>query len=778
MKSSLSSRAPFGLLLLLLGLAGGLRIYLAWKAHVPTLDTAIVGQMAVDILHGARPAFFAGQNYMGALEAYALALVYAVVPHGRVTMTFATIAFALAWIVATFFFFRRGHGRWAALAAAVVPAFPGWPTAWYTTAPYGGYPETYFFGTILLGLALPFMDRRDFAPSLRHAVALATVAGVALWTNLQVLPYLAAAGLAGLRAWGRQPRPLRNWLPYGFVPLAGLLAFLPQRLAEASHVQAPLFAGLSLKAAVRSWRALCQNDLQKSLLWTYPPASLHVLAAVLMATLVVGGLVLLWRCRQSNSVRSATAGLVVATLAVFALTYFPHPMSGFVPRYLNAPLALLLSWNLALWASAPATWVRKTGFAAALFLAVYNGIGMLAAADAKAPEARQTRAEFAEAIQAARAGGWDALLDTGSETEGYDGARLTLVSSGQPIFASAYSDRFLKHQLAWEFGDRSGYLVRRRHLPFVEGSLAALNVSMQGLATTARFGLFDTPEVQRQQERSRMPESIADWPDSVARHPLFDHAAPTVWPEDSEAFPHVLVLRFPEPIRLVGLRAAARAPEQLPYRYVVRVQQPDGTWIAAQACDRRIAGSYLSGTRLYFRGYQPWMDIRFEPVVGTALEWTLQTGPDNPVPPQLCDLQVLEDGGTPWPDWSAVVPEILAIVEANPAAQIVAERGVLRALHRHKSPDATPARIPLPYNPRFVRTQPERFPLAEGDYLLIVEEAYREPTLAALAQAGIEVADERLVVPFRILTLKIDATAAGQVAWFGYKPIGIAPSFP
>ena len=708
---------------------------------------------------------------MGALESYLLALVFAVVPPGRVTMAFVTIAFALAWIVATFFFFRREHGGWAALAAALVPAFPGWPTAWYTTAPYGGYPETYFFGTLLLGLALPFLDRRDFAPSARHAFALAAVAGLAMWTNLQVLPYLAAAGLAGLWAWRRHPRPLRSWLPYGFVPLAVLLAFLPQRLAESSHVQAPLFAGLSLKAAARSGQALWQNDLQRSLLWTYPPESLHVLAAILMAVLVAGSLVFTFRRRRDKSNNAATTWLVLLMLAVFSLTYFPHPMSGFVPRYLNAPLALLLSWTLALWASSRTAWIRRTGFAAALFLATYNGAGIFAAAHAKEAEARQTRESFAEAIEAARAGGWDALLDTGSEVEGYDGARFSFMAGDRPVFASAFSDRFLNHQLAWEFSDRAGYLSRRRHRPFVEGSLAALNVPISGLALTSRFALFDTPEVSRQLERSRMPESIADWTEAVSAHPLFDRSAATAWPTPSASATPALTLQFREPIRFAGLRASANVPEELPYRYAVRVQQPDGRWITVQECERRIAGSYLSGTRLYFRGHRPWMDIRFEPVVGTALEWVLLPGAENPTPPQLSDLHVLETTGEAWPKWNDVIPELLAILQATPDAQLVAERGVLRALHRHLGSEASAARIPLPYNPRFARTQPERFPLTQGLYVLLVEEAYQEAAQTALDQAGAVLLNDRSVPPFRALTVAVAAAASGKAAWHGFRPI-------
>ena len=48
------SRGPLAALAVMLLLAGGLRLYLAWCAHVPTLDTAVVGQMALDILKAAK----------------------------------------------------------------------------------------------------------------------------------------------------------------------------------------------------------------------------------------------------------------------------------------------------------------------------------------------------------------------------------------------------------------------------------------------------------------------------------------------------------------------------------------------------------------------------------------------------------------------------------------------------------------------------------------------------------------------------------------------------
>ena len=766
------SRGPLAALAVILLLAGGLRLYLAWCAHVPTLDTAVVGQMALDILDGGRPAFFAGQSYLGALEAYLTAAVFAVLPAGRVTMTLAPIAFALLWIAATFGFFRREYGGWAAVAAALVPAFPGWPAAWYTTAPYGGYPETYFFGLVLLGLALPFGLSDRFRPTPRHALALAATAGIALWVNLQVLPCLAAAGLAGILAWRRRPVPLRPWLVYLVVPVAVVAAFLPQFLAEPSHVEPPLFAGGSLAAAARSVRALIRHDLAYSVLWTYPPALLHRLTAVGLALLAAGGLWLGFRRRPLAAGRTTTR-LVAVTLAVFALTYFPHPMSGFVPRYLIAPVTLLLGWCLVQWCTAPARWMRRAGFAFALLLAVYNAGGMVRAARARAPEARQTLAEFSGVIDAARAGGWDAVLHAGSETEGYDGARLTFLSRSRPVFASAFSDRFLEHQLAWEFGGRGAWLAPRRHLPFLAGSYAAVNVPLGEFREAPRYVLLDAPDVPRRLERSRRPDSVDGWPGPVEAHPLFDRASGAAWPESAGEDGLALTLRFDKPARLAGLRACAPHAAGLPSRYAVRVQTPDGRWIAVQECERRIGASWLSGTRLYFRGHHPWMDIRFDPVDALALEWAIPPGPG--APPQLDELMALESSGEAWPADIRLLPHVEELLAEAPGARLIAERGILRLLHREaEGRDGIPP-LPLPYNPRFSRTQPDVQPLTAGRYLLVIEEAYLEDARAVFHRAGIRIEEERIAAPFCLLAVTVEPAASGQTAWQGFRPVRTSP---
>ncbi|HMO99599.1 MAG TPA: hypothetical protein PKE26_10860 [Kiritimatiellia bacterium] len=768
MNENRPTRAPLFLLLLLLLAAGGIRLYLAIQAHVPTLDTAVVGQMAVNILKGDRPLFFAGQNYMGALEAYALALVFLVVPPGRVSMTLVTIAFALAWTIAVYLFFRRRHGAWAGLAAATVPAFPGWPVFWYTTAPYGGYPQTYFFGTILLLLALPFLDRKPFRPGPRHALLLAAITGLALWTNLQVAPYVGAAAIAGLVAFVRRPRPWSAWWPYLLIPAAMALAFLPQLLAEASHVHPPMFDGFSRKAAARSWRALIEHDLPRSLFWLYPPEQLHRIMAIIFTCAASGILLLARRPRTGGPSASGTFMLVVLMIAFFAVTYFPHPMSGYVPRYLNAPLSLLLSAGLAGWVGAEFRALRRIGAALAALLLLYNAVGILSAARVRGPTELQTLHRFEQAIDVARDGGWSAVMLTGSEVEGYDGARLTFLAGGRPVFASAFSDRFLDHQLAWEFGEYAGYSTRRRHLPFVEGSLNALGIGEIAIHTTDADALFTVPEVRRYHERSIIPDGIDGWEREPNNHPLFDRRAATTWPDEGTS--NRLIVHLDAPVSFAGLRASAGQPSALPYRYTIRILREDGTWVEAQSSDRRIAGTYLSGTRVYFRGHHPWMDIRFPPIIGTAMEWTLLPGPDNPTPPKLIDLHVLTSHGEAWPEWDAIVtPEFEAKLTALSPETVVAERGLQRALRKGIRDPALRTQLPLPYNPRFGRTQPERFVLPYGTIHLWIESTYRESALRVLQRNGIayELNDDQ--TPFTLITLSNAPPEANPLSWNGFQ---------
>lgn len=761
-------------LMLLLALAAAVRLALAWKAHVPTLDTAVVGQMAVDILNGDRPLFFAGQNYMGALEAYALAGVFAVLPPGCVTMTLVTIAFALLWMGATYVFFRKDFGPRAALAAALVPAFPGWSGIWYTTAPYGGYPETYALGMLLMILGRRLLQPDESEPSWKHAVLFALVTALGVWTNLQILPYLCAGGFAlALACWRQRAQPWRSWLSYALIPAGVLLAFLPQFLAEISHVQPPLFQGLSFKAIGRSWAALWNYDLRQCILWTFPPAFIHVLFTALIAVAVGGSVIIILRRGRRNAAGvPAAIQMCGVMLLIFAVTYFPHPMSGRVPRYLIAPVALMMSGALAVWVSSPGVITRRIGYACALLLAGYNVFGTLRTAWTREGDARRTMSDFAATIEAARRTGWDAVMHSGSETEGYDAARLNFLSGGKPTFSSAYSDRFLQHQLAWEYGARRGFMSRYRALPFLTGSLEAMQAPVAFTDTNAPYALIESPEVARVIERVRTPDRIEGWTGAPGDHPLFDRSAQTAWPAAGGEAPSVLRVFFNSPARVNGLRVSSPSTPELPYCYTIRACDEQGVWHTAQACERRIAGSYLSGTSVYLRGHHPWMDIRFPPVNATALELTVLRGSENPSPRRLCDVRILETSGERWPDLDPVMSAIAGIMRQHPGARVVCERGLSRLLRRYASAHELPPdienRLPVSYNPRFARTQPEQMPLAAGAYLILVEEAYAESALAAMRAAQVTVRETARISPYALIRVDVDADQQNTLEWRGY----------
>jgi len=142
-------RFAFGLVLII-ALGFALRSYVSLHAFYSTFDTSTVGLMACHILEGARPLFFYGQSYMGALEAYLAALLFFLFGQSTYVFSLSTILFSLAWVVSVWLLARELYGDRAGLAAAVVVAVPGWHALWYSIGPYGGYPGCFFFGTLAL----------------------------------------------------------------------------------------------------------------------------------------------------------------------------------------------------------------------------------------------------------------------------------------------------------------------------------------------------------------------------------------------------------------------------------------------------------------------------------------------------------------------------------------------------------------------------------------------------------------------------------------------------
>lgn len=228
---------PAWMLALVLLIALGIRLYMSVLAFASTIDTSTPGLMGLHILKGERPLFFYGQNYMGALEAYVAALLFAVLGPSTTTLSLSPILFTLAWITATYLLFRDLYeDEKVGLMAALCVALPGWDGLWYSLGSYGGYPAAFFLGTLSLWLVVRLVSR-ELSPASEwgHVLTLGTVAGLGLWTHYLSAVYLLTGAILLLMWFWRvrfSTRVLRKFVVGG---VCFLIAFSPTLCSFAEY---------------------------------------------------------------------------------------------------------------------------------------------------------------------------------------------------------------------------------------------------------------------------------------------------------------------------------------------------------------------------------------------------------------------------------------------------------------------------------------------------------------------------------------------------------------
>ena len=170
---------------------GDVDVYLA--------DEGVVGLMAKHIVEGnSWPVFFYGQHYLGALEAYSAALVFAVMGSSYLSLHVTTLLYSLGLAAAVHHFTYRAYSvaaaRWAAALVAVAPMYF---LQWNFKA-RGGFIEHVFLLFVLLLLFLKFYVHHRRGVGL--SVLLGLTAGVAVWVNQLAVMYvitLAAVAVFG-----------------------------------------------------------------------------------------------------------------------------------------------------------------------------------------------------------------------------------------------------------------------------------------------------------------------------------------------------------------------------------------------------------------------------------------------------------------------------------------------------------------------------------------------------------------------------------------------------
>ncbi len=195
-------------------LLGAIAVMVALKAGLLAIgavpfngDEAVVALMARHILQGARPVFFYGQAYLGSLDAWLIAPLFALLGEGVLPVRLVQIALYAAYLLTVWWLARLWFAdRRVALFAVLIAAVPPVLITTYTTASLGGYGEAIVFGNLILGLGwlVTFGGRQD---SLRHWLALGAIGGLAFWTFGIVGVYLLPVAVLGLIKFQRRLWP-------------------------------------------------------------------------------------------------------------------------------------------------------------------------------------------------------------------------------------------------------------------------------------------------------------------------------------------------------------------------------------------------------------------------------------------------------------------------------------------------------------------------------------------------------------------------------------------
>ncbi|WP_091350119.1 hypothetical protein [Micromonospora rhizosphaerae] len=229
---------------LLAALAGvGYRLALLLADAPPTnSDEATMGLAALHIARGQEfPVWFYGQAYMGTLEAYLAAPVFAVAGPSVLALRLPTLALYALFLALIWRLTRRlGGDRWFALLVVGFLALGSDRIVKNQLIAGGGYPELNPAGVGLALLTLDLCAGRPGARLTRWA-AWGLISGLMIWVDPLLLPYIVATGVV-LMVWRRRELAGRAGLVVG---AATLLGAAPMLLDSVRHGRNPLAAVLA-----------------------------------------------------------------------------------------------------------------------------------------------------------------------------------------------------------------------------------------------------------------------------------------------------------------------------------------------------------------------------------------------------------------------------------------------------------------------------------------------------------------------------------------------------
>ena len=177
-------------IVLIVILSGIVLRLLHWVLPFMDSDMAVTGLMARHILRGEFPVFFWGQNYCGALEAYLVALVFAIFGVSRYTLNIIPVAESIIFMLLMYVMARRVFGRKVGFLTLLFTAIPARYLVVNTVLARANYIENLIFGAIVFYLTYRIVYEEKGINSGRLFFLLGLIFGLAWWTNFQSIYFI------------------------------------------------------------------------------------------------------------------------------------------------------------------------------------------------------------------------------------------------------------------------------------------------------------------------------------------------------------------------------------------------------------------------------------------------------------------------------------------------------------------------------------------------------------------------------------------------------------
>lgn len=362
-------------------------------------DESVVALMARHILQGDRPVFFYGQAYMGSLDAWLVAVGFAMFGESVLSIRIIQSALYLLIVATGFLVAYRFSGRiTVAVIAGLTIAIPNTLVALYTTATLGGYNEMLLLGNLILLLGYPMI--RDIAdgnpPRLWQWATLGFVTGVGWWVNGLIIAYAVPVGLLLLYRIIRSKQPVTRFMaPILVALIAFVLGGAPWWAFNFEHDFAALrfylpgstpseFAGGDVPplTTVERLVGLFLLGMPAVIGLRYPWARdylapnlpLMALAILVLAIFLASVYMIVRRGRTSALLKPDARTLLLIGVGFFAAVFIFSRFSADPTGRYFLPLMVYFATMIGVFAaSLPKTWIRA---AVVGLLLVYHAVGL------------------------------------------------------------------------------------------------------------------------------------------------------------------------------------------------------------------------------------------------------------------------------------------------------------------------------------------------------------------------------------------------------------------